>query len=873
MADFGGGTSVGTLVVNLTMNTAPIAAAIGQVEKNTKSMADKIASNFSAAGGFIGNFGEKIGNIGKAFEKAFGDNASAAFQALGESIQKSIGLSDAQVQGLKGTVESLEGAFKMVGGAVELMTKGLGKALLTAGLLATSAIMLVGAFSNASKLSGGESLVPKPIRDAGAWVGQQFKQSASNAAEFVTETGNYLGGRPRGTRDPGSFVSSMAGFIGSGEMLSTKGAAPGSVAETVAAFDPLKDASDGLTEGMSVLEKQLGPVAEKFKRLLESLGEPGEKKADVSKRLSDAKKDAEKADKELKAKYKAQDDALNDALEAGYDADREREQSEKDLQEQRARDNKFLSDMERETFEQEKRDLNDRQERDAKTAKMEEDAAAADRQALGAGRFGDIGGPATGIGGVAANILGGTLASHNLTGKALSGAAEGSIAGPVGAIIGAILALLGETKAWGKILDMIEGLLEGILPALDAILGPIVQGLEPLFRDLAPILDVLTEVLGGIADAVMGVVGAIQGLVDKDLGAGYSFKDYTTPSGWIGMIADEIEKGNASGKEAQRKKQLGWTYLEDMQGKPGEGPDTYDRTSIGRLGIRERTGKSANGFQPVEDTTGWSDEKYAEWSKNVAPDSDEMVKFKTEWNAALDAQEREKADAAQARADAERTFLEMTGTTLASFEELQGKTLYVQDALTTLADSTKQAGWNLSAMSDAAWLAANATNDAATREVNARKASIDAINEYNYAVLNPGDYNDAREAEIKRGALTRQQEDDFARLHPELIALEKATAGAADAANKLGESLTNVAVGYKMKAAQYQATDTSGGATPAGPAGSSGGGGGGGGGGGITIVVQGADDPEETARRVQQILERDRSAQNGSPVDRGNPFS
>lgn len=836
MADYGsgaalGGLNVGNLVVGLSLNASGIQGGLNEIKKSSKTAADILKSNFDAAGGVLGNLGERIGNVGKNIEKMFGDKAPAALQKMGSEMQRALGISDAQVKGLKQTVESLEGAFKLAGEAVKMLLSPLG-AVLVAALGVAAA---VGAIKNAADggKRGGVSSTSRYLASQ-YQSNQQWVMDNVPGAQWAAGAASWAGDRAksdwnRAANTPGSFV------------------------ETFSKATPLQDISNGLNRTLDDLADALKPVMEKIKGLMEpgataeqsrkSAESIAKKRKDADEALTQSLLDLADADKQRMEAEKAFDAAISAELIDMADADKEAMDAE----------DKLRSELRKQQKEQ--------IEREIEAAKEAEQQRLARWEALGSGKFGT----ALGIGntefGGALNIVGGAAASQGrLTGTALQGAAQGGQAGgPWGAVIGAIVALATETEAFRKLIGSIEGALGEILPILSSALDPIVghigivlDSLRPIFsliqglgKALQPLVDMFQElsenVMGPTMDAlsmlsegIMSVLGdlvsGVTGFLEQDLGDGYSFMDYATGGALITEAVNGIKK--ATGNDDATKKQNELNAARTGWGQLSSGMSSWDLSKQKGLAINEQY------TVQVKDS----------WTGNIRDktfgDSNEMIAFKTQWNEAVARQKEEEETIRIGRLNAERDFLAATGMTLAEFEKQQEQAAFLSSSLESLTASTKEATYSLDVMADSKWLEAY-----------------------------EDDYMAMREAQDKKKQIDDELEAQYRALHPELYALADSAAEAASAADKLSEALSNIPVGYKLKSMQYQAAE---GGTAAGSASSSsssgGGGGGGGGSRGVTIVVDGSKDPAAVAKAVKELLDRDMFLTDGTLVQRASQF-
>lgn len=486
MADFsaaaGGGLNVGTLTINLALNTSDLSKKLDEVNRNTKSMADKLKSEFDKMGGTLGNFGERIGQASKAIEKMFGDKAPAAMQQFGREAQKALGLSDSAVKGLAQSAGAMEGAFKAAGLAVSTLLSPLG-AVLAAALGVAAA---VGAIRNGFDTLKGASL----FGGGGAGRGQEYAANQKWVMDNVP-------GAARAA-DYGERLFTWAGNR-AGSEWDRAAATPGSVAETVSKANPWQDIKDAFGRVAKDLESALAPVMKMFA--------PGTSAQDKSKSASAMEKASRNAAKEA-ADFERDLIEYNEMFvrtaewnaEQNEKATREAAQEEKEMRRQQL-------EIQRDTMQEFNEELSDLYEDQAADLQQIEDRWSA----LGSGQIGTAAGVG-GIGGAMMNIAGGAAAQYKYTGTALQGAAQGGQAGgPWGAVIGAILALAMQTESFRKLMGGIEEALGGILPLLSELLEPIVASITGALDVLNPILKIITK----ITDALSSALDPIYNLADS----------------------------------------------------------------------------------------------------------------------------------------------------------------------------------------------------------------------------------------------------------------------------------------------------------------------------------------------------------------------
>jgi len=78
-----------------------------------------------------------------------------------------------------------------------------------------------------------------------------------------------------------------------------------------------------------------------------------------------------------------------------------------------------------------------------------------------------------------------------------------------GALIAVIVQLMSETEGFGKIIEFINGILDGFI----GVLGPLVDGLAKLFESSGPAFDALFSTLAGPLEMIGGILGAIAPLL------------------------------------------------------------------------------------------------------------------------------------------------------------------------------------------------------------------------------------------------------------------------------------------------------------------------------------------------------------------------
>lgn len=499
-----GGLSVGTLTINLALNTGDFARQLDAVNRNTKSMADKLKAEFDKAGGSIGNIGERIGQVSKGIEKMFGDKAPAALQAFGKEVQRVMGMSDAQVKGLKQTAESLEGAFKVAGQAVTALLSPLG-AVLAAALGVAAAVgaiknaagngkQMAGVFGGGAEYKANKQWVLDNVPGA-AWAGDMLGRGVDRAKADWNRAANT----------PGSFV------------------------ETVSKADPVGDIKAGLGRTFDDLAEALKPVMDKLKGLLEPGKTDSEKKASA-KAFAAAEK--ERLEEQRKAWAEA-DEAISIQLMAL--ADQEIKDA-RELAEQEKAARAAAADAVKETL----REMAEAERQVQEAARQAEQQRVARWQALGSGQIGT----ATGVGGIVGagmNIVGGAASQYQLTGTAMQGAAQGGqAAGPWGAVIGAIIALATQTESFRKLMGGIEEALGSILPLLGELIEPIVASITGALDVLSPVLKIITKITDAFSSALKPI---------------YSFAD--SLGDLLGAIGDWVDSINTSGLTSWTDKSLG----------------------------------------------------------------------------------------------------------------------------------------------------------------------------------------------------------------------------------------------------------------------------------------------------------------------------
>lgn len=565
MADFSaatGGLSVGTLTINLALNTSDLAKKLDEVNRSTKSMADKLKSEFDKAGGTLGNFGERIGQASKAIEKMFGDKAPAALQQFGKEAQRALGLSDSAVKGLAQSASAMEGAFKAAGLAVSTLLSPLG-AVLAAALGVAAA---VGAVRNAFDTLKGASLFGGGGGNAGR--GQEYSRNQQWVMDNVP-------GAARAA-DYGERLFTWAGNR-AGSEWDRAANTPGSVAETVSKANPWQDIKDAFGRVAKDLESALGPVLK--------LLAPGTSAADRNKAGTDAAgHNLKLADATAKtmaaaeaARWKAMEDAQEklgeESMRGAQDLENQRAlmaQNELDalaeIQAQNALGYESLKQANADVLAQR---LKDEQEMNSRW------------QALGSGQIGTAAG-VPGLAGNALNIVGGAASQYQYTGVAMQGAAQGASngGGAWGAVIGAIIALASQTESFRKLMSGIEEALGSILPLLSELLEPIVASITGALDVLNPVLKIITKITDALSSALdpiynladsigdlLGVIGDAVDTINTDVLTDWSKEslgDKNDEWGKYGIqdwltLTPLINKGMA-----------GWQKLLDGDGKGGD---------------------------------------------------------------------------------------------------------------------------------------------------------------------------------------------------------------------------------------------------------------------------------------------------------------
>jgi hypothetical protein len=541
MADFtgaaaGAGLSVGTLTINLAINNSGLTKGLEDANKQLRSMGQIMEAQFKAAGGALGQMGERIGNVSKSIQKMFGDDAPAALQKFGREMSRTIGLSETQLKGLGQSAEAMEGAFKLAGAAVTTLLSPLG-AVLAAALGIAAAIGAVknafDALKNAG--SGGSGGI---IDRANDWALQNVP-GAQLASDFMAGVG---------------FRANNAWNAAKSE--------PGSIAETISKMDVAADIKAALGRVAKDLKEYTDPL---FKML-----SPGTTKAERDKAAKAAQGEW------LGFKEGGYKEFLRDQ-EKFADAQIDFKHSEIKMFEQYQREKQDAWDMELEAL----KDANEKQrridkERNDQLSRQEQETRQR-WQALSGGQFGStlgmMGSDSASVrtAGAGLNIIGQAAAGYELTGTALQGAAQGGEAGGVwGAVIGAILALLTKTEAFNQLMTSIEGILKDLLPVLNEVLQPILRSIDGLASILSPIfgiLDKLFEVLNLLnkpLDALNGIIEPLMemfsqmidsldtskaGMDEIQVSDGknkMSLMDAMTGTGLLNAIGDEVSKLTSS---------------------------------------------------------------------------------------------------------------------------------------------------------------------------------------------------------------------------------------------------------------------------------------------------------------------------------------
>lgn len=574
-----GQVDLGTLTVKLAADVEDLkkglAAATRHTEDTNRSLKKMGEIAFGAFEGLGGSFNEAAAmskKLSKGIQDIFGENATALGQSWGKEMQKSLGMTDAQVKGLSQAVKGLEGAFEVVGVATKMLLGPIGAA--------TAAVVgLVAAWGAFKQLVGGDKGVSnigksfdvgwgalkvgmggkasEPMKEA-YWgdVGangqtamlDQYKALVSKLEKTGTLMGDEVDQLNR-LQDhiPGRVLGAKGG--------SSESSVAGTLKETL--WEPLKKS---LGDGM----KDIQPIIDELTKQLEKAFAPGKTKAD------------KKADSDSAAK-KFQD-------EVKQNTENERKNAEW-MEEQR----KQVAKMDQKEIDDEKQSRQDifRAEEDRQRAELEHirsmGAAIEDHDnawisemaevkadmesrwaAVASGKLGT----ALGIKGMAGGILdmvGSAASGYQRTGAVLQGASTGlqsSGGNPWGAVIGAIVALLLQTKAVTAIFEGIEGILGSVVDLLDNLLDPLMRVLEPILDLIGSIIDLVSTGIGALNDLVLDqALGGSVGDKNSQWGK-YSVSDWLTLSPLISeagtALSDWINGLNESDKEFQDFKKTSW---------------------------------------------------------------------------------------------------------------------------------------------------------------------------------------------------------------------------------------------------------------------------------------------------------------------------
>lgn len=562
------GLNVGTLTINLALNTGDLKKGLDETNKQLKSMGSILKKEFEAAGGTIGNIGEKIGNVGKNVKKMFGDEAPLAMQKFGKEMAGAFGLGQSQVKGLAQSVEALEGAFKIAGIAATVMTGPLGIALAVVVGMGAAVYGVIKAWESLTgrvfSAKGALQEVMQITIDGFKNIIDVFRLTVDRAMQGVQMVAGALKNIPGG---------SAWGDVESGTAQRRKDFAKSSAASDASAYMGRLS----LYNQAGLLVPEMGRQAMGAVNGILTPGVKGEPKLDTS-----PLKVAEAAQRTMAAAMVAiaeseekNQNEIGAASESLYQA----QLAAIDME------NSQIEELHAEQVAQ--ADLMSSAYRDAAdvTTRALADAAAETKSrwdAVGSGQLGTATGTG-GVGGAIMNIAGGAASQYKLTGTAMQGAAQGGAAGgPWGAVIGALVALASQTSTFTKLMGSIEGLLEGVLPILDTLLRPIMESIDSMvdvFKPLLKIISIISDVLSqalkpiwslveaigslleGIGSAINAIdLGGLTGALDKSLGGEkdqwgkYTFNDWATIIGpLIGEAGYEIDKAANGGVDKETR--------------------------------------------------------------------------------------------------------------------------------------------------------------------------------------------------------------------------------------------------------------------------------------------------------------------------------
>lgn len=554
------GLDLGTLTVKLAADVEDLkkglAEATRQTEATNKALKRMGDVAFGAVEGLGGAFNEASTMLKKArkgVEDLFGEDATAAGQAWGNSLQKSIGLTEAQVKGLGQAVKGLEGAFEVAAMASKALVSPLGAALL-------GVVGLTAAWGGLKQLLNTKGWLPEFMDEP--WF-QSFKPSATPGWEGVDLNRRAPG--PKGAaaeKAYGKMFDPVTGrYTSAGPVTSVPDPGPAGPGLGQRAKEGFASAMEGFVKSLKEGAKDLEPALKAFMEMFDNL-QPGAKKKkeeeDKKKKNSanewssydekgaaDLKRTQEKfAEAQIDMRYAEQ--AMFERTHQEY---LDTQQMELDALKERQRQQRALDDMAADAIKEAYREAESRWE------------------ALGSGRIGTT----LGIKGMAGGVLdqlGGAAAGYQKTGAVLQGAASGmqsSGGSPWGAIIGAIIGLLTQTKSFAGIMEGVEGVLGGIVEALDSFLEPVLNFLEPIFDLLTGIFDIVA--LG--FDAINGLIsedGLGKSVGDKDSQWGkYSVNDWLTLTPLISEAGKELEKIFSGDKEIKKWDEMRKSNLEGLK--------------------------------------------------------------------------------------------------------------------------------------------------------------------------------------------------------------------------------------------------------------------------------------------------------------------
>jgi hypothetical protein len=562
------GLDLGTLTVKLAADVEDLkkglAEATRQTEATNKALKRMGDVAFGAVEGLGGAFNEASTMLRKArkgVEDLFGENATAAGQAWGDSLRRSIGLTEAQVKGLGQAVKGLEGAFEIAAMASKALVSPLGAALL-------GVVGLTAAWGGLKQLLNTKGWLPEFMDEP--WF-QAFKPSATPGWEGVDFKRRAPG--PKGAAAEqayGKFFDPTTGrYTSAGPVASVPDPGPSGPGIGERAKEGFASAMEGFVKSLKEGAKDLEPALKAFMDMFDNLAPGAKKKSEDAKKkasvnewssydekgAADLKRTQEKfADAQIDMRYAEQ--AMFERTHQEY---LDTQQMELDALKERQRKQRALDDMAADAIKEAYRKTEARWD------------------ALGSGRIGTT----LGIKGLAGGVLdqlGGAAAGYQRMAAVLQCAASGmqsSGGSPYGAIIGAIIGLLTQTQSFSAIMEGIEGVLGSVVDALDSFIEPVLNFLEPILDLISGIFDLVAVGF----DAINGLIsddGLGKSIGDKESQWGkYSVNDWLTLTPLINEAGKELEKIFSGDKEITEWKEIQKANMESLQAQTTQAAASY----------------------------------------------------------------------------------------------------------------------------------------------------------------------------------------------------------------------------------------------------------------------------------------------------------